>query len=285
MFKIAAAIALFSAPLQAANFQLDAVTVNDVTAAGVVLPEVQEPAVSMEKAGVLTRLHLMPQAVKSRLLTYAKTEAEFAEFTAMWNPILQKAGMVIGEVSYKADLQMGIVNYSSAEGLVLRRILADKLNYDALNPTEMHNLKLGMEGALEENGMPVKASFYIKFEAFRPTFVIYYVTRGDENDDHEKQMRILKKGEDIDYDLLEDAGVNIIRRDNSFTMLYIGKELGFKSKVATDEASAEQKLEDYKKFLAEHDKEFLGSRTHKLTEPFTVGETTYNYLLNMYFYQ
>ncbi|MDQ7773911.1 MAG: hypothetical protein RDU13_10345 [Elusimicrobiales bacterium] len=285
MFKIAAAIALFSAPVQAANFQLDAVTVKDVTAAEVVLPEAQEPETALDKAGVLTRLHLMPQALKSRLISYAKTEAEFAEFTAMWNPILQAAGMVVGEVSYKADIQMGIVNYASPGGLVLRRLIADKLNYDALNPTEMHNLKTSMEAALEKNGLPVKASFYVRSEALRPTFVLYYVTKGDENDDHEKQMRILKKGEDIDYDLLENAGVNIVRRDNSFTMLYIGKLLGFKSKLAADEASAEKKLEEYKKFLAENDKEFLGSRTHKLTEPFTVGETTYNYLLNMYFYQ
>ena len=284
MFKLAAAIALFSAPLQAANFQLDAVTANDVTAAEVSLPQAQEPEAALDKAGVLTSLHLMPQAVRSRLLSFG-TPAQFAEFTAVWNPILQEAGMVIGEVTYEADIQLGIVNYSSADGLVLRRLIADRLNYDALNPTEMHNLKTEMEAALAKNGLPVKASFYVKSDALRPTFVIYYVTKGDENDDHEKQMRILKKGEDIDYDLLESAGVNIIRRDNSFTMLYIGKELGFKSKVATDEASAAQKLEDYKKFLAENKKEFLGSRTHKLTEPFTVGETTYNYLLNMYFYQ
>ncbi len=284
MFKLAAAIALFSAPLQAANFQLDAVTANDLTAAEVSLPQAQEPEAALDKAGVLTSLHLMPQAVRSRLLSFG-TPAQFAEFTAVWNPILQEAGMVIGEVTYEADIQLGIVNYSSADGLVLRRLIADRLNYDALNPTEMHNLKTEMETALAKNGLPVKASFYVKSDALRPTFVIYYVTKGDENDDHEKQMRILKKGEDIDYDLLESAGVNIIRRDNSFTMLYIGKELGFKSKVATDEASAAQKLEDYKKFLAENDKEFLGSRTHKLTEPFTVGETTYNYLLNMYFYQ
>ncbi len=284
MFKLAAAIALFSAPLQAANFQLDAVTANDVTAAEVSLPQAQEPEAALDKAGVLTSLHLMPQAVRSRLLSFG-TPAQFAEFTAVWNPILQEAGMVIGEVTYEADIQLGIVNYSSADGLVLRRLIADRLNYDALNPTEMHNLKTEMEAALAKNGLPVKASFYVKSDALRPTFALYYVTRGDENDDHEKQMRILKKGEDIDYDLLESAGVNIIRRDNSFTMLYIGKELGFKSKVATDEASAAQKLEDYKKFLAENKKEFLGSRTHKLTEPFTVGETTYNYLLNMYFYQ
>lgn len=284
MFKLAAAIALFSAPLQAASFQLDTVTANDVAAAEVSLPEAREPEAALDKAGVLTSLHLMPQAVRSRLISFG-TPAQFAEFTAMWNPILQEAGMVIGEVTYEADIQMGIVNYTSPDGLVMRRLIADRLNYDALNPTEMHNLKTEMEAALARNGLPVKASFYVKHDAFRPTFALYYVTKGDENDDHEKQMRILKKGEDIDFDLLENAGVNIVRRDNSFTMLYIGKELGFKSKVATDEAAAAQKLEDYKKFLAENKKEFLGSRTHKLTEPFTVGETTYNYLLNMYFYQ
>ncbi len=284
MFKIAAAFMLFSAPLQAADFNLDAVSAKGVTAAAISLPEAQEPEASLEKDGVLTSLHLMPQAVRSRLISFG-TPAQFAEFTAIWNPILQAAGMVIGEVTYEADIKMGIVNYASPNGLVLRRLIADRLNYDALNPTEMHNLKTSMEAALERNGLPVKASFYVKSDALRPTFVLYYVTKGDANDDHEKQLRILKNGEDIDYDLLENAGVNIVRRDNSFTMLYIGKLLGFKSKLASDEASAAKKLEDYRKFLAENNKEFLGAKTHRLTEPFTVWETTYNYLLNMYFYQ
>ena len=249
------------------------------------VPAPKAPAQELRAGEVLTQMHLMPMATKNILSAFVKSDKEVAEVTAMWNPILQKAGFTIGEVSYRADIKLVQINYSSPQGLVLRRFMADSLNYDALNPTEMHNLRQELTASLSGNGMPAAASFYIKSDLFRPTFVLYYVTTGDENADHERQLRILKPGDDIDYDLLQAAGVNIVKRDNAYTMVYVGHEIGFKSKIAVDEASAAAKLAEYKKFLAENKKEFIGSRTHKLDKPFVVGANTYNYFFNVYFYQ
>lgn len=288
MKNAAAAILLFAIPLQAAQPGINAISAADVSAVEIAVPQAsapQAPAQELRAGEVLTNLHLMPQAYKSALSSFVKDDKEFAEFTAMWNPILQKAGFAIGEISFRADIKLAVINYTSPQGLVLRRFMADTLNYDALNPTVMHNLRQELTASLTSNDMPAAASFYIKSDLFRPTFVLYYVTKGDENGDHEKQLRILKPGDDIDYDLLQNAGVNIVKRDNAFTMVYVGREIGFKSKIAADEAAAAAKLAEYKKYLAENKKEFIGSVTHKLSAPFVVGANTYNYFFNVYFYQ
>jgi hypothetical protein len=68
-------------------------------------------------------------------------------------------------------------------------------------------------------------------------------------------------------------------------MVYIGKLLGYKAKLAADEAGIQAKLEEYKKYLAENKKEFIGSITEQLDEPFTIGDHTYKYAVGMYFFQ
>lgn len=233
--------------------------------------------------GEITRLHLLAQTAKSLLFTYADTEALFNEFTAMWKPILQKFDLTPTTTEY--DNEFGALNYTSPEGRVVRDFMADGLNYDALKPEEIAKVQHQLIEALERASMTPIASFTIKNDVFRPTFNIYYLTGQDENQDHEIQLRQLKNGEDIDFDVLREAGIKVVREDTTFSAVYIGKLVGFKSKIAADEAGAMKKLEEYKKFLAEQKKELLGYRLHKLTEPFTVGETTYNYQVNIYFYQ
>lgn len=234
-------------------------------------------------SGEITKLHLLAQTAKSLLFTYADTEALFNEFTAMWKPILQKFDLTPTTAEYKN--QFGTLNYASPDGRVVRDFMGEELNYDALKPEEIAKVQHQLLEALEQNGMRPIASFTIKHEAFRPTFNMYYLTGQDENKDHEIQLRQLKNGEDIDFDVLKEAGVQVVREDRTFSAVYIGKLIGFKSKIAADEAGAMKKLEDYKKFLADEKKEFLGYRLHKITEPFTIGDTTYKYQVNIYFYQ
>lgn len=241
------------------------------------------PAKCGHVAGEITQLHLLAQTGKSLIFTYADTEALFNEFTAMWKPILHKFGLTPTTTEYKN--QFGKLNYTSPDGRVVRDFMAEGLTYDALSATEISKLQHALLEPLEREGMTPIASFTIKNEVFRPTFNIYYLTGQDENQDHEIQLRQLKNGEDIDFDLLKEAGIKVVREDTAFSAVYIGKLIGFKSKVSADEAGAMKKLEDYKKFLTEQKKEFIGYRLHKMTEPFTVGDTTYNYLVNMYFYQ
>ncbi len=234
-------------------------------------------------SGEITQLHLLAQTAKSLLFTYADTEALFNEFTAMWKPILQKFELTPTTTEYKNEF--GKLNYTSADGRVVRDFMAEGLTYNAIDPVEVAKLEHSLIHSLEQLGLPTIASFKIKHDAFRPTFNMYYLTSPAENQDHEIRLRQLKNGEDIDFDVLKQAGVNVIREDSSFSAVYVGKLIGSKSKIAADEAGVLKKLDDYKKFLTEQKKELIGYRVHKITEPFTVGDTTYNYLVNIYFYQ
>lgn len=233
-------------------------------------------------SGEIIKLNLYAQASKSQLFTYAKTEAEFKEFTEMWTPILNKFGMKVTGTEYKGEL--GLLKYESADGRVVRMFLAEGMTYDALNVHAMEKLKHELLEPLEQAGLTPIAAFNIKSDFFRPTFNIYYLTKPNENADHENQLRQLKNGDDIDFDLLANA-VTIVKKDASFSMVYIGKLLGFKSKVSADEAGINLKLAEYKKFLAENKLEFITSKTGKIEPALVVGEHTYRYYVNMYFFQ
>ena len=283
-------LALIAAAMLSAS-AIRAAELNTISAGEIKLSKIDIPAPVLQVkdaekcnfvTGEIKDLHLLAQASKNVLFTYADTEAQFGEFVAKWTPILNKFGIKVAGTEYKN--QFGILKYESPDGRVVRDFMAENLNYDALSSTTMAKLQHELIEPLEQAGMTPIASFFIKNEVFRPTFNIYYLTKPEENMDHEVQLRQLKNGEDIDFDLL-DGKVSIVRKDASFSMVYIGKLLGFKSKLATDTAAAAVGLENYKKFLAENKKEFIASKVLKLDEPFTSGDHTFNYLLNMYFFQ
>jgi ASC-1-like (ASCH) protein len=237
--------------------------------------------------GEITKLNLLAQTSKSQLFTYAENQAQFDEFKAMWQPILEKFGMKVTGTAYKnADGKgdYGVITYSSPDGRVLRTFMAEKLHYNALDAAAMAGLRNELTGALQRAGMTPVASFDIKNEIFRPTFNIYYLTKPEENMDHEVQLRQLMNGDDIDFDLLAGS-VSIVKQDTSFSLVYIGKELGFVSKIAADEPALNAKLADYKKFLSDNQKEFIASRTFKLDPPIDLGDTKANFAANVYFFQ
>ena len=289
MKKLAiAAAALFSAGA------LYATELNGISAADIKVPESALPAPAFvqedgAKCGhysgeITANMHLYAQASKSRLFTYAKTEAEFKEFVSFWTPIIGKFGIKVVSTEYKADIGYGFLKYESADGRVIRMFNGDGMNYDALSQEAMKKEQHMLLEALEREEMTPVAAFMIKNDVFRPTFNVYYLTQPDENEDHEVQLRQLKNGDDIDFDLLTGK-VALVEKDASFSLVYIGRLLGMKSKIAADEAGIAQKLEDYKKFLSENKKEFIASRTFKLDKPFAVGDQTYNYAANIYFFQ
>ena len=286
MKKLAiAAVAFFSAAA------LNAAEINGVSAADIRLSPIEVPAPALQAqpsekcghvSGEITKLHLLPTANRSQLISYAKTEADYKEFVATWTPILEKFGMKVVSSEYKTEL--GILKYESAAGKVLRRFIGDGMNYDALSEEAIHKEQHMLVEALEKQNMTPVAAFRIKHEAFRPTFSVYYLTDAVENPDHEVQLRQMKHGDDIDFDLLKDR-VTVVENDASFSLVYIGKLLGYKGKLAADEAGCQAKLEEYKKFLAENKKEFIGARVQPLEEPFTVGDHTYKYHVGIYFFQ
>lgn len=286
MKKLAMIAAAAFCVSSASAAELKDLSISEIKASKIELPAPSITAAVSAKcghvSGEITKLNLYAQAAKSQLFTYAKTETEFKEFTDMWTPILNKFGMKITGTEYKNEF--GVLKYESADGRVVRMFLAEGMTYDALNVPAMEKLKHELLEPLEQAGMTPIAAFNIKNEIFRPTFNIYYLTKPNENADHEVRLRQLKNGDDIDFDLLANA-VTIVKKDASFSMVYIGKLLGFKAKLAADEAGINLKLAEYKKFLAENKKEFIASRTAKIEPAFVVGEHTYNYFVNMYFFQ
>lgn len=270
---------------------LSAAELTDISIGDIKTSKIEVPAPVLQRndaakcnhvSGEITKLHLLAQTSKKVLFTYAKTEAEFKEFTDKWTPILGKFGLKVTGTEYKNEF--GTLKYESPDGLVVRDFMAENMNYDALSSTTMAALQHELLEPLEQAGMTPIAAFNIKHEALRPTFSIYYLTKPEENMDHELQLRQLKNGDDIDFDLLTGA-VTLVKKDASFSMIYIGKLLGFKTKLAADEAGIAVKLADYKKFLTENKKEFIASKTYKLDPPIAYSDVKLNYLVNIYFFQ
>lgn len=280
---IAAAVVLSASAVYAA--ELNGVSASDISklsalkAPAPVLRAVQAPS-----AAEINDLTLLPQASKSLLSTYAKTEADFKAFTGMWTPILAKYGMKVTGTEYKD--QFGILKYESPDGRVVRDFVADKMDYDALSPDAMAKLQQDLVSALDSAGLtPIAALKVTKNDYIRPTVAVYYLTKPDENMDHEVQLRQLKNGDDIDFDLLANS-VTLVKKDSSFSMVYIGRLVGFKTLLSKDEAGIAAKLTDYRKFLSDNKKDFIASRTFKLDEPIDLGEDgTLSYAVNVYFFQ
>jgi hypothetical protein len=232
--------------------------------------------------GEITQLHFLAQPAKNKLFTYAETEPMFKEFVAMWMPILEKFDLKPAGVEYKNSL--GSLKYESANGMEIRDFLAEPLHYNALDPADMAKLQRELLAPLEKAGMTPVASFNIKNPALRPTFNIYYLTKPDEDPAREIRLRHLMNGEDIDFDVIENS-VQFVKKDAPYSLVYIGKELGFKTKWSATEEGVKTKLEEYKKYLKANNKDFIGSKIVKIDPPYVSGSTTINYIVNMYFFQ
>lgn len=271
----------------AGAIELNGLSASDIAPVAIQIPAPQSVDSSKcdhVSASIGDDLFKLAQTSRSQLFTYAKTQAEYDQFTAMWLPILAKFNLRVIGRSFDPATGFGTLQYLSEDGTVVRDFLAEGMKYDALNPIEINKLKHELLEPLERAGMTPIAVLDINSPVFRPTFKIYYLTKPEENMDHEKQLRQLKPGDDIDFDLLANA-VQIVKKDTSFSLVYIGKELGFKSKAAAGLEAITKKVEDYKKFLVEHKKELIAVKMGAMDEPFTVGDTTYTHYANIYFFQ
>jgi hypothetical protein len=278
------AVSLIAASVYASDFR--DIKISEIKSSRIELPApalaANAPAKCGHVAGEITKLHLLPSANQSQLVSSADTPELFKEFVHFWTPILEKFGMEVTGSEYLGSI--GTLKYKSVDGSVMRVFTANKLHYDATSLSAITNLQHQLLGPLERAGMRPIASFNIKNDAFRPTFNIYYLTKPETNPAGETQLRQLMKGENIDYDLMESAGVNIVRKDADFSMVYIGKEILHVSKMADTENAINKKVTDYLKFLEEGKKELIGYRVRTIT-PVTVGDITYNYLANIYSYR
>lgn len=285
MKKLAiAAVVIFSAAA------VNAAELADISAGDVKASKIEVPAPVLETLGAkcghvsgeITKLHLLAQAHKSQIFSYAENEAQYNEFKAMWTPILEKFGLKVVSAEFKNNY--GVLKYESPDGRVIREFMGDKMNYDALSAADMNKTQHQLLEPLEQAGMTPVAAFMIKNEILRPTFNVYYLTKPEADEAKEVQLRQLKNGDDIDFDLLENA-VTFVKKDASFSLVYIGRELGFKTKLAADEAGINAKIADYRKFLADNKKDFIASRVFKLDKPIDFADVKFNYAANIYFFQ
>ena len=257
------------------------------TLENITVPAVPAPAAEVNTGtqsgcvlGEITKMNLYAQTAKSLLFTYADTEPLFKEFVALWTPILEKFDLKPSGTTYQYTF--GTLNYESANGMVVRDFLADKLHYNALDPAEMTKLQNELIETLEKDGITPIASFNIRNEVFRPTFNIYYLTKPDENPAHEIRLRYLSDTNNIDFDIVANA-VQIVKKDTPSSMAYIGKELGFTTRWSATEEGVNARLEEAKKSL--EGKEFIGSRIIKLDTPYVSEDITVNYVANIYFFK
>lgn len=267
--------------------ELSNISASDVQAVKMELPAPQAgaPAKCGHVTGQITSdLYMMAQTSKSLLFTFAKTEEDFGKFTAMWTPILSKFDMKVIAKTYDAKVGFGTLQYVSANGSVIREFLADQMDYNAKDQAAINALKHELLEPLERAGMTPVAVLDVNNDIFRPTFKIYYQTKPEENVSAERQLRQLKNGDDIDFDLLTSA-VQLVKKDAAYSMVYIGREIGYKSKIATSAEEISKKVDEYKKYLAENKKELIGVKMDKLPEPFVVADKTYTHYANVYFFQ
>jgi len=229
-------------------------------------------------------IYLMPGTGSSSLIINAGNEKLFNEALSVSKEMLAEFNMSIVSSEYKNDLKLGIVKYTSPDGLAIRSFLAEKLDYDALKPEAVEAVRGQLEEALGKAGLSVAGVFYINnSSAFRNTVNIFYVTKFNAKTEKEIQLRSKQIGAKEELEMVKNYITPVRYEDNKDLVTYIGSELGFKSKLATSEKEAAGKLADYKKYLKDNNYNYVDSKTIKLEEPFTVGDKTYTYLLDMYF--
>jgi len=238
------------------------------------------PALEGAAQDKIGELHLLAQCSKSRVFGYADTEAQAAEALAMWSRILSEAGIRPGQASFKDG--MYILPYEAPGGFEVREFTAEPRQF---KPKDEGSLRENMGMALAElnkRNIPVVASFVVDVQdVLLPTYSIYYLVEADGNEDHETQVRLLKAGDEIDFDILAQAGVDIIQKPDAWLMVYIGKQVGFLSRIARTQEEAERKLKERAQELSGMGKAVIGSRVGVLSEPYE----DYKYFVNIYFYQ
>jgi len=202
--------------------------------------KIELPAVAKPEMSVISSVNLLAASAKdARLFSSSKNQTECDAFNAFWLPQLRNAGYNVTGTECKTGL--AIINYQPKDGKVIRVFIGDEMNYDGTSEVAIAAAKDVVTGALEKNGLKVLSSYRLKLDIFRPTFVVYYETKLDEKQEHEKQFRILNT-EDVDLNLLRAYGVNVVRTENSDRVSYLGREVGVAYRYSSSREGLENKV-------------------------------------------
>jgi len=228
-------------------------------------------------ADKITANHMIVQAGKKVLYGYAKTPEQAAEAIAYWTGALQAMGVPTGTTTYDKDFYT--IPYTTLDGRVIRTFLADTLMFP---PKDEAGLRANMalaQGALAKAGLNVVAARVVDVESMLPTYMVLYLTDADENPDHEVSLRVLKPGDDLDFDIFRRAGITIVSTPKTWMMAYIGPELGYVSLIAKTSEDIAAKLAKRKAFLLAQGKRLIADKIEPLDDP------DYKFAAAIYFFQ
>ena len=227
----------------------------------------------------VTRLELLPQCGNHKLLGFAKTDAEYAEAAAMWTKLLADAGARVGAPARSGE--MYTIPYETVDGTVVRQFWAEPRQFKPKDDASRKANQAMLLGELHKRSLPIVASYLVDTEVLLPTYVVYYLTKEQPRQEEETQLRVLKQGDDLDFDILENAKIDIVQKPETWMMVYFGREVGAVTLAAKTQESAQQKLKDRVDLLTKAGKVMIGSRIAPLPEPFE----DYRYYVSLYFFQ
>lgn len=228
----------------------------------------------------MDKAHLLAQAGNDTLLGYAKTQAQYEEAVAYWTGVLSAAGLSVGEASLKND--MYLIPYTSSDGKNVRRFVADSKQFKPKDEAALRENMSAATAALGAAGLSVLTTHVLDLEYMLPTYAVYYLTEKRESREREEQIRILARGTDIDWDIVEGA-VNIVQRPRPWMMVYIGREIGQVGKIGKTLEEITKKLEEQRAWLVERGAVMIGSRIRTL-DPADQWDG-YRYISTAYFYR
>lgn len=230
------------------------------------------------KAGdEISSYHLIVQAGKDTLFGYAQAPQEAAEAIAYWSKALAAAGVKPGAATFADGLYQ--IPYATADGRVIRDFLADPRQFP---PKDEAGLRANMalaRAALEKAGMSVVAARVVNVDALLPTYSLLYLTKSEADPDHENRLRVLKPGDDIDFDIFRGAGVNVVQTPEAWMMVYIGPELGYVTVVGRTREEIDSKLAKRKEFLLGEGKRLIADKISPL------DDAEYKFAAAIYFFQ
>lgn len=219
-----------------------------------------------------------PLAGKTALLGYADTEASARAAAALWTERLAALGLKPQPMKYAHGLYT--IYYESRDGLVVRRFFADPRQFAPKDDAALEADKALTLAAMKEAGLTVFHAPTVRFDGDLPSYQIYYLTTGAADEEKELQPRVLARGDDIDFDILENAGLTIVSKPKPWILVYIGPQVGFVGMVSKTLEGADEKLAKRLEYLRGQGFAIIGSRVSE--EPGTDSE--YRFYARAYFY-
>lgn len=238
------------------------------------------PAAAPKAAAVdaISKHHLLVRGVKNVLVGRAETPAQLAEAVAYWSAALRTAGIVPGETTYEHGIYT--LAYRAPQGRVLRDFLADPRQFPPKDEPALRDALASARGALQARGLDVVAARVVGVDALLPTYSLLYLTAPAQRPQDELALRLLKTGDDLDFDALASApGVSLVQKAQPWLAVYIGPELGYVSLIGKTRAELDVKVAQRLAYFAERGIRVFATRV------FPIVFYDYTLAAGLYFFQ